>query len=259
MQETTTVNEPAVKLKANTAEHITLEEAMPGGVFSESDKSFLLLTRNFADVHKNAAEISLIFPNAIKILSFDQSLNGLQNTLGTINPSKILFLDIETCGLTLEPLFLIGAGHFTGDNFKFYQMFARDFSEERALISFFKKFVSDFELLVTYNGRSFDLPYILSRAASNNIDLEINSLNLDLLLEVRRKWKPKLTNCKLQTVEKEILGRKRVDDIPGEDIPAAYYNFVDTGNACDIRNILEHNLVDVVTLIEILILFSQKF
>ena len=75
---------------------------------------------------------------------------------------------------------------------------------------------------------------------------------MDLLHEARRIYKKDLPNCKLQTLERHICGRERDDDIPGSEIPAAYNEFVRTGNAHKIRSILMHNLYDIFTMADLM-------
>jgi uncharacterized protein YprB with RNaseH-like and TPR domain len=74
----------------------------------------------------------------------------------------------------------------------------------------------------------------------------------DLLYDARRRWRAVLPDCRLQTVERRILGRGREDDIPGHAIPDAYHAFVRTGDAADVVRILDHNVTDLVSLAAIL-------
>ena len=248
------ISEPTLMITGNKVEYMSIDEAVPGQVTTERDGDFLLIKQRFIDLREDAKETVKSFPARLKNAQMQHS--GITNhdfeTLKTVHPSKILFLDIETCGLSNAPLFLIGVAYFTGEDFSFLQLFARNYCEERPLLSFFNRLLSQYDLLVTYNGKSFDLPYIITRGNANKVRIPNCVPNLDLLHEVRRIWRQRLPNCKLQTVERYIYGRKRRGDIHGNDIPQVYNEFVKTGNAGMIRTILKHNILDVITMIDII-------
>lgn len=250
------VHEPSLLIQGNRIKQITLEEAVPGQVASSEEGEFLLIKRSLLKTFRSSKDVIKKFPAVIKSFHAEDKVSEL-NVLESIHPSKILFLDIETCGLSAEPLFLIGVAYFTGEDFSFLQLFARNFSEERPLLSFFNRLLSQYKAIVTYNGKSFDMPFILSRAFVNKTDIPGEILHVDLLNDVRRKLKRRMPNCKLQTVEKVILGRNRVDDIPGREIPRVYREFIETKNAYMVKNILEHNLIDILSMIDIVILLTD--
>lgn len=175
-------------------------------------------------------------------------------TLGAFvecDPRKVLYLDLETTGLSAQPLFLVGAMEFTGDDFLLKQFFARNYAEEQHLLSDLVDYFARFDLLVTFNGKSFDVPYVRNRAVVNRFELTPPPVHLDLLHESRRRWAKLLPNCKLVTLEEFICRRRRVDDIPGSEIPAAYHEFVHTANAEKMRHVIHHNALDLVTMAEI--------
>jgi uncharacterized protein YprB with RNaseH-like and TPR domain len=250
------VHEPALIIQGNRIKHITLEEAVPGQVASSEDGEFLLIKRSLKKTFRASKNIIKSFPAMLKSFQAEDKVSEL-NALESIHPSKILFLDIETCGLSAEPLFLIGVAYFTGEDFSFLQLFARNYSEERPLLSFFNRLLSQYKAIVTYNGKSFDMPFILSRASVNKTDIPGEVLHVDLLNDVRRKLKHRIPNCKLQTVEKVILGRNRVEDIPGREIPRVYREYIKTRNAYMVKNILEHNLIDILSMIDIVMILTE--
>ncbi len=167
-------------------------------------------------------------------------------------PQEIVFLDIETTGLAMTPLFLIGTMECTPDGFCFKQYFARDYTEEASVISATSDRLASTQLLVTFNGKSFDMPFIQNRAAATGVRLAEPAYHLDLLHEARKSYRRDLPNCKLQTLEQMVCGRCREDDIPGSEIPAAYHEFVRTGNANKISLILQHNLFDLLTMADLM-------
>lgn len=166
----------------------------------------------------------------------------------------LLFVDLETTGLGCSPLFLIGVMSLTGDGLQVRQYFARHYGEERAVILLFLEELRQCGLLVTFNGRSFDWPYVKMRAAASLVAVEHEPAHLDVLLEARRVWRPTVPDCRLQTLEQHICGRPpRTGDIPGEQIPEAYHEFVSTGDARQMAAVLEHNFLDLVTLADLLV------
>jgi uncharacterized protein YprB with RNaseH-like and TPR domain len=168
-------------------------------------------------------------------------------------PEDILFLDLETTGLgSTTPIFLVGTMECGDDGLHFRQYFARDYSEEVSILSAISKRMMDSRLLVTFNGKSFDEPYLRGRAVATGIAMHTPKAHLDLLHEARGKYRRDLPNCKLQTLEQMVCGRYREDDIPGSEIPAAYHEFVRTGDARKIQSILQHNLYDLLTMADLM-------
>ncbi len=169
-----------------------------------------------------------------------------------VAPDKFLFLDLETTGLGGTPVFLVGTMECDEAGFRFRQYFARDYSEEAGIVAAASERLKDTQVLVTFNGKSFDLPYLANRAVATGVKMNHARSHLDLLHEARRLYKTELPNCRLQTLEATICGRSRDDDIPGSEIPEAYHEFVRTGNANKIAVILMHNLYDLLTMADLM-------
>jgi uncharacterized protein YprB with RNaseH-like and TPR domain len=166
----------------------------------------------------------------------------------------LLFLDLETTGLQSTPLFLIGAMTWEDGDLVVRQFFARHYGEEAAVISAFLQRATSRRVLVSFNGKSYDWPYVRMRAAATGVRFELDPAHLDLLHESRRIWRGAVPDCRLQTLEQYVLGHQpREDDIPGRDIPDAYHRFVRTGDATEMLSVLEHNLLDLVSLAELLV------
>ena len=167
-------------------------------------------------------------------------------------PEHMLFVDIETTGLDNTPLFLIGAMLWHADGLEVRQYLARNYAEEAAVIACFRDVCASKLLLVTFNGKSFDMPFIRLRATATGVALPEYPAHLDLLHECRRVWRHALPNCKLQTLERYICDRRRSGDIPGDQIAEAYHAYVRTDNAWQIVDILEHNLLDLITMADLM-------
>lgn len=173
--------------------------------------------------------------------------------LAGLGLEHLLFFDLETTGLSCVPLFLIGALVWNGEGLEVRQYFARDYAEERAALSLFHALAAGKRAFVTFNGRSFDVPFLRARAAVHRIPFQEAPVHLDLLHLGRRAWGARFGDCKLQTLERCVCGRRRHGDIPSAEIPEVYHDFVRTGNARLIAQVLRHNLLDLLTLAELMV------
>ncbi|HZV90749.1 MAG TPA: ribonuclease H-like domain-containing protein [Candidatus Nitrosocosmicus sp.] len=165
---------------------------------------------------------------------------------------KMLFLDLETCGLTACPVFLAGVALIGENNLVLRQIFARDYAEERALIHEMARLIGEADFLVSFNGKSFDVPFLRDRAAHHRMPFPTSAPHLDLLWLARRRWKHTLPDCKLKTLEWRVLRRRRSGDVGGSDIPGLYHHFVQGGEAHRLVPIFHHNMLDVVAMVELL-------
>lgn len=165
-------------------------------------------------------------------------------------PDDLLFFDLETLGLRDRPLFLVGVLHRnrrTG-GWEVLQFFARNYDEEEAVIRGFLHLGHARRRWVTFNGSTFDLPFLRERAAFHRLPMAGARGHIDLLHVARRHYRGVLPDCRLRTLESWVLGHHRRDDIPGALIPSAYHAFVRTGDPADMRRVLQHNHRDLVSL-----------
>ena len=159
------------------------------------------------------------------------------------------FFDIETTGLSPSTyVFLCGMMYLHDGQFVIEQAFARDYSEEMGMLLFTRQTLDRFPVLVTYNGASFDVPFVKTRMAVGRIDYEGPREHVDLLIPARQRFGGVLPNCKLGTIERHLRNTDREDDIPGSEIPDAYHEFVRTGDARKIKRILHHNRMDLLAM-----------
>ncbi|MBD3345302.1 MAG: hypothetical protein GF401_09595 [Chitinivibrionales bacterium] len=233
---------------------VCLEDAVEGVEMPVEGRGKAWLVSKMIDEVDQAEFVSRDFAHR---LSEDNSFlaGKLQALFGGEKPAPddFIFMDIETTGLSNSPLFLIGVMVWTRGGFEVQQFFARDYSEEVAVIHMFCEACRSKKILVTFNGKSFDLPYIRTRAAAMGVGFDLNPHHFDLLHESRRIWKYTLPDCKLQTLERHICNRRRFGDIPGSEIPDAYHQYVHTDNAWQVVEILKHNLLDLVTLADLMV------
>ncbi len=160
-------------------------------------------------------------------------------------------LDVETTGLsggTGTLAFVIGLARFEPDGTLVTEQFLLGApAEEPALLGRIERELDGATLLVTFNGRSFDVPLLRTRcvlARRSSAALE-RLPHLDLLALARRLWRRRADDCRLVTLEERVLGRRRADDFPGHLAPAAYREFLDRGDARALAPIVEHNREDL--------------
>ena len=157
--------------------------------------------------------------------------NPPSHALDGLAPEDLLFCDIETTGLSsAEPLFLIGTMRFGAGEPRLQLFLARHPNEEKAILEAFGAQVRG-KTLVTFNGKSFDWPFIEGRAIRNLVRLPKPAGHYDLLFSARRRYRSQLPNCRLQTLEAGICKRGRRGDIPSSRIPDQYYDFLDRADA----------------------------
>jgi uncharacterized protein YprB with RNaseH-like and TPR domain len=164
---------------------------------------------------------------------------------------RVLYMDIETCGLTAAPVFLVGLCFVGERNLVLRQLFARDYAEERALLAELSRITRDLDFLVTFNGKSFDVPFLRDRAIRHRLDPLAALPHLDLLWMARRRWKDLLPDCRLKTIEWRVLRRRRAGDVGGAEIPGLYHDYVKRGEAHRLLPVFHHNLLDVVAMVEL--------
>ncbi len=241
----------------NRGQKVVLEEAVAGVEVSNTrGRGFVISSR--ADEQDQMESVSGTFK--AQISSRESNLFQRISRVGDtkdLTPEDFIFMDIETTGLGNSPLFLIGVMIWDAGGFEIQQYLARNYAEEAAVISLFLDICADKALLVTFNGKSYDVPYIRNRAVSNGIPFTIDPAHFDMLHECRRIWKNDLPDCKLQTLETHICGRPRYGDIPGAQIPDAYHAYVRTENAWQVVEVLKHNMLDLVTMADLMTRFPK--
>ncbi len=179
--------------------------------------------------------------------------------LSFYQPDTVRFIDIETLGLYyIHPIFLVGILEFENGHGQIHQYLARDFGEEKAILLEVSKLLMKSSILVSYNGRSFDLPYLKGRMGYHQLAVNFDSWQLDLLRQARKNYRGVLPDCRLLTIEKCLLNQERDDDIPGSEIARFYNCFLDSGDGKYLRPILEHNAYDLFSMAKFLGFLTVK-
>ncbi|EQB63411.1 MAG: hypothetical protein RBG1_1C00001G0990 [candidate division Zixibacteria bacterium RBG-1] len=247
------INRAKTSPKNSEAWDTSLTEFLEGERVSNAFGEYLLIEKNFKENYRAGKiylnEILDIEPEIFSQLS-------LSNPIPNLNLDKTIFLDIETTGLSggsgTYP-FLIGIGFFQDGKFCLRQFFMPDYSKEKAMLSDLTKLLKDYENLVTFNGKGYDIPILNGRFILQRIKPNFESQShLDLLFPSRRFWKKRLKNCSLLNLEREILGIERVMDIPGYLIPQVYFDYLKDGKAEQLKLVLEHNRYDILAMVGLL-------
>jgi len=177
----------------------------------------------------------------------------------TLDLSTALFIDLETTGLSsgvgVVP-FNVGMGYYKNDKFYVAQYFLGDLAEEERMIKELGQFFEEmnFQSVVTYNGKSFDIPLLETRFILYRKPLILCELpHLDFLYSARSLWGHKYENCRLFHLAHELLEADRSEDIPSAEIPLRYFQYLQTGNFDLIEPILYHNQEDILSLLGVVI------
>ena len=166
--------------------------------------------------------------------------------------SRAVFLDTETTGLSGGSgtcAFLVGLGFIEEEDFVVRQLFMRDYPEEQAMLQELANFLTRFESLVTYNGKTFDIPLLETRLVLSRLKFPLSEFpHFDLLHPARSLWKARLDRCRLTDLEYVLLNLERDEDVPGELIPSLYFDYVRTRDASRVFRVFTHNRYDIVSL-----------
>ena len=126
----------------------------------------------------------------------------------------------------------------------------RDPGQEAALLAALDQWLAEFDVIVTFNGKSFDVPLLNSRFLMNGITTPFERYeHVDVLQIARKLWRDRLPSRALGELEKEIIHFYRTgDDIPGWMIPQVYFDYLRSGDARPLAGVFYHNVIDILTL-----------
>ncbi|HSF14493.1 MAG TPA: ribonuclease H-like domain-containing protein [Vicinamibacteria bacterium] len=244
---------PRVERPASTRlverEIVALERAIEGNVITNDAGSFYCVDRHLPlDHHHGRMELRRledVSPSAFSVLARDSDELA-------IDLEKALFVDTETTGLAGGSgtyAFLIGLGFIQDGAFVVRQLFMRSYEDEAAMLAFFARMLADYDVLVSYNGKSFDVPLLESRFVLSRQSVDFTEiLHFDLLHPARSLWKARFESCRLAELESLLLGLERENDVSGYLIPDIYFRFVRTGDASRLPYVFRHNHDDILSL-----------
>jgi hypothetical protein len=189
------------------------------------------------------------------------ALLALDPRLAQVRFRGALFLDTETTGLGggagVLP-FLVGMAWFDESGRVFLeQLLLRRPCDERALIARVRAAVERAEVLVTYNGKTFDLPLLAGRCVMNQLPALPSRPHLDLLHVARRLHKRRIGQCRLISLESAVLGFERGPDVEGAEVAARYAHFLRSGDEASLEAVVLHNAWDVVSMAALVGLYGE--
>jgi uncharacterized protein YprB with RNaseH-like and TPR domain len=233
-----------------------IESVLQGQTIRTPLGETFIVDRHFDSIYRHG-KFSLEITAPMQVLA-----NWIGNDrLGKLIPESFLFIDIETTGLsggTGTYAFLIGAGRFEKDRFHMAQFFMRDPIEEPAQLHAFEQFIAPCQAIVSFNGKSFDIPVIRNRFTAHGWPSPFSEmLHIDLLHLARRLWSKRLPSRTLGNLEVQILGAQRSqEDVPGWMVPSLFFNYLRDGDARPLSKVFYHNEMDVLSLSVLLNIMS---
>ena len=189
------------------------------------------------------------------------ALLALDPSLAACEPDRALYLDTETTGLaggTGTVAFLVGLAFWEDGALVLEQLLVRALGEEAPMLQRVSERVGAASMLVTFNGKSFDMPLLRTRFAMARMEPPPSPPHLDLLHVARRVHGKRLgQGCRLVVIERDVLGFERVDDVASGDVSACYLHFLRTGDARALLGVVEHNAWDVVAMAAMVGLYGE--
>ncbi|MDY1034769.1 ribonuclease H-like domain-containing protein [Stenotrophomonas sp. CFBP8980] len=184
-----------------------------------------------------------------------------------VAPQDLLFFDTETTGLaggTGTRAFMIGAADWhqdpsRGPGLRIRQLMISTMAAETAMLRTFTSWLGSSTVFSSYNGRSYDAPLLKTRYRLARQGDPITALDhIDLLYPTRRRYRGVWENCRLATIERQLLKVVREDDLPGSEAPSAWLRYLRGGDAVNLRRVVEHNHQDVVTLAQLFLTLVEQ-
>jgi hypothetical protein len=234
----------------------SIAQSIPGS-FSEHPSDPCFIARAYYPLKSRVEDLPL-YPQGIPHII--RSWAGLE---GDYQREDILFLDLETTGLGRggNLAFMIGLGYYEGESYVVEQIFLPDPDAEENSFDRLRELCENHSLLVTFNGKTFDVPVLESRLLYHQIWLDLRGIeHLDLLHIARRLWKRRLASCAMESLEFYLLDQSRdhSEDIPGALIPQCYLGYLQTGDVKDINRIFGHNRSDILHTAALFTLICDK-
>lgn len=239
------------------SKHQAIEDVLDGRVAENPFGQCFVVEKKYPPDHMlGTTELGVV--DSLGLLADIHQIPHLRN----ISSDRCIFLDTETTGLSQSAgtfPFLTGLCRPAKDGVQVTLLMARSPSEEPAMLIEMCRYLSDCDAIVTYNGKTFDIPLLETRMAYHAISSPFKELgHIDLLQLTRKLWKHTLPSRSLGYIEMSILGISRTDDeVPGYLIPQMYYEYIKSGDARPLVGVLYHNEMDILSLVALLNYFQK--
>jgi hypothetical protein len=226
----------------------SISDVVPGKYIEVGSSSVYVIEAEYPHQYHHGKFKLAIESSLVPIVQWARLSNNPE-----IHPNTCVFLDTETSGLaggTGTFAFLVGVGHHDQYGFHLKQFFMPDPLEEPALLLSLEEYLSPYQSIVTFNGKSFDIPLLNTRYTLQGWQTPFGNLaHIDLLHLARRLWRNRLPSRTLSNLEYQILGATRTEDeVPGWMIPELYFEYLRSQDARPMKRVLYHNAMDVLTM-----------
>lgn len=153
-------------------------------------------------------------------------------------PNVEAYLDIETTGLTPSgcEITVVGIHLCNGENTKFVQLVGKDVDARNILEA-----LSGVDVIYTYNGSRFDLPFIHAQLGINLAELFAHH---DLMYDC---WRKNLFGG-LKAVERQLGINRVLVEMNGYEAVRLWWKYVDSFDLDALNTLLEYNKEDVINL-----------
>ncbi|KAA3633746.1 MAG: hypothetical protein DWP97_08445 [Calditrichaeota bacterium] len=235
----------------------TLAESLDADLISRDEGSYCLIQSSLQDNETYGTKPVLLNLDTVLMDVFSKEKDEMH-----FDPNQLLFFDIETTGVSGSGAvpFLIGCGSLFENEFVVRQYLLADYTDETAMLEDLLDELTADKVLVTYNGASFDLPFVKDRMIINRVTRNIPLAgHIDLLHSTRRIFKKRLKDCSLTNIEREIFGFHRQDDIPGYLVPSVFFEWLNSDSLELMPLVVEHNKYDIFSLYLLLYELIQVF
>lgn len=180
-----------------------------------------------------------------------------------VEAERLLIFDTETSGLsggTGLKVFLLGVIRFQRQEWRMRQYLLTGLAGEHALLRALQSECRADDVLVSYNGKRFDVPALDTLCRLHGLDNPLLQLpHWDLLYPVRKAWRGQWPNCRLATAERQLLRKERHDDLPGSEAPRAWRNWLTQGASHELLRVLAHNRSDLESLLRLLPVLERRY
>ena len=196
-----------------------------------------------------------IYNNTASWLNTDYPLEKLGD------PAKLLFLDIETTGLSAQRsfIYLIGTAYLKDGSWNVSQFFAENPQDEPQILFSFLDFLSYFDTVITFNGNRFDIPFIEARASMYGYN---TGLSCKSGIDIYRRIKPYkrlfgLADMKQKSIE-HFMNIERTDEMSGGELIGVYESYTREPSQDRLDLLLRHNFDDVCGMVNLLPVLSYS-
>jgi len=240
---------------------VAIEDLVPGRFHTTSHGQCFVAEATFPPDHLHGdlplSSFLDLSPEVTAQVARDSALAG-------VDLRRVCFLDTETTGLSGGAgtmAFVVGLGFFAEEGFHVRQYFLRDPGDEPAMVEALAELLPESEALASFNGRAFDVPILENRFILARIPPPTTGMpHLDLLHPARWLYHYRLPSCALSSLEHEVLGVLREqDDVPSGVIPYLYRDYLRTGDAREMKRVLYHNVVDILSLVTLAARLCRTF